>query len=120
MTRAEAAASSRRMRAIAARPCCIEPRSPAVIVARWTRQPARASRISVPAHVISMSSGWAITASTLGIGYFSSASLTGRPRAADRSAAKTTRWLSSAVSKSVSGIFFPDRVASVKAWNCGW
>ncbi len=58
-----------------------------------SRQPARASSASVPAHVISMSSGWAITARTVGIGcgagggYFSDANLTGRPFAADRSAA---------------------------------
>ena len=46
---------------------------------------------------ISMSSGWAIRASTVGIVdsfYSSSESLTGRPSAAERSAAKATRWVS--------------------------
>jgi len=44
---------------------------------------------------------------------------TGRPSWADRSAAKTTRWLSNAVSKLVRGIgsFLP--MLSMKAWNCG-
>ena len=44
---------------------------------------------------------------------------TGRPSWADRSAAKTTRWLSKAVSKLVSGIgsFLP--MLSMKAWNWG-
>ena len=81
------------MREITARDFVLDPMSPAVIVAMCTCHPAVASSASVPAHVISMSSGWAITARTVGIGfgagggYFSEANLTGRPFAADRSAA---------------------------------
>ena len=92
MIAADAAASRRLMREITARDFVLDPMSPGVIVAMWTRQPARASSANVPAHVISMSSGWAMTARTVGIGrgaagYFSEVSVTGRPFAAERSAA---------------------------------
>src|SRR2546422_786841 len=63
---AEAAASRRRVREIWARVRVAEPRSPAVIEAMWTSHPARFKSTSVPAHVISTSSGWAITARTRG------------------------------------------------------
>jgi len=61
---AEAAASWRRIREISARERVADPRSPAVMEAMWTSHPARFRSASVPAHVISMSSGWAITART--------------------------------------------------------
>lgn len=55
-----------------------------------------------------------------GRAYFSSSvSFTGRPSAAERSAAKTTRWLSNAVSKSVSGIGLSSLRLSTNASNCG-
>src|SRR5947208_13850173 len=50
----------------------------------------------------------------------SSESLTGLRSFAERSAAKTTRWLSNAISKLVKGIASPLRRLSTKAWNCGW
>lgn len=49
-----------------------------------------------------------------------SSSRTGRPSAADRSAANMTRWVSMAVSRLVRGMGLPARVLSVKAWNWGW
>src|SRR2546422_5340370 len=50
----------------------------------------------------------------------SSESLTGLRSFSERSAAKTTRWLSNAISKLVKGIASPLRRLSTKAWNCGW
>src|SRR5713226_5884879 len=52
------------MREMAARERVAVPRSPAVMVARWASHPARRSSTRVPAQVISMSSGWAMTART--------------------------------------------------------
>ena len=59
---AEARASSRRMAAIASGSCSALPQSPGVMVAIVTTQPASRSRISVPAHWNSTSSGWACRA----------------------------------------------------------
>lgn len=49
-----------------------------------------------------------------------SSSRTARPSFAERSAANRTRWVSSAVAKSVFAMGRPSAQALANSWNCGW